>query len=437
MLQRIACGLTVGQEKRNGLRNVLLCKLVASRNDKKPLGRQHEWPHTHWQGTLELGCTLRFRAHPMPIAVLTARLHSLYSRRVPKSLVDSLQVARHARPEPLSKKRITRNDVAARACVPPSTVSYVINNGPRSVSPSARERVLKTISELGYHPSDVARSLRTRRTLTIGLVIPDAANPYYGELARAVEEVSFQNGYTVILGHSSHLLERELRYAQVLRSKQVDGAIFHPSTPDLEPVYSLVQAGIQVVVLERLVPGYPCIVADDEGGGYLATGHLLDLGHRRIGCIVRAGDPTTSSARVDGYRAALTKKGVRFDERLVVASEFEYAAGERAARQLLALPKRPTAVVAHNDIMAIGAMKAFDEAGLRVPEDISLVGFDDIALAKYVRPPLTTVANPKDQMGRAAAELLLRLLFHQETGWGVPSPLPMHLVVRGSTASPR
>jgi DNA-binding LacI/PurR family transcriptional regulator len=131
----------------------------------------------------------------------------------------------------------------------------------------------------------------------------------------------------------------------------------------------------------------------------------------------------------------LAEKGVKLDGRLIVASEFEYAAGERAARQLLALPKRPTAVVAHNDIMAIGAMKAIDEAGLRVPEDISLVGFDDIALAKYVRPPLTTVANPKDQMGRAAAELLLRLLLHRE--WRAPSPLPMHLVVRGSTASPR
>src|SRR5438046_10059809 len=125
MLQRIACGLTVGQEKRNGLRNVLLCKLVASRNDKKPLGRQHEWPHTHWQPTLELGCTLRFRAHPMPIAVLTARPHSLYSRRVPKSLVDFLQVARHARPDPVSKKRITSTDVTARTRVPPSTAANV------------------------------------------------------------------------------------------------------------------------------------------------------------------------------------------------------------------------------------------------------------------------------------------------------------------------
>jgi len=356
---------------------------------------------------------------------------------VPKSLVDSFPAARHASPAPISRKRVTRNDVAARAGVPPSTVSYVINGGPRSVSTSARERVLKAISELGYHPSDVARSLRTQRTLTIGLVIPDAANPYYGELARAVEEVSFQNGYTVILGHSSHLLERELRYAQVLRSKQVDGAIFHPSTPDVQAVQFLGQAGIQVVVLERLVPGYPCIVADDERGGYLATRHLLDLGHRRIGCIVRAADPTTSSARVDGYRAALAEERLKLDESLIVASEFEYAAGEEAARQLLRLRPRPTAVVAHNDIMAIGAMKAFGEAGLHVPEDVSLVGFDDIALASYVRPPLTTVSNPKDQMGRVAAELLLSLLSHEVDDWCSPSPLPVELIVRGSTASPR
>ena len=384
-----------------------------------------------------IGLRHHFRALAISISILTPRVYCLYSRRVPKSLVDSLQVARHASPASLVRKRVTRNDVAARAGVPPSTVSYVINNGPRPVSPSARERVLKAISELGYHPSDVARSLRTRRTLTIGLVIPDAANPYYGELARAVEEVSFKNGYTVILGHSSHLLERELRYAQVLRSKQVDGAIFHPSTSDLEPIHSLGQAGIQVVVLERLVPGYPCIVADDERGGYLATRHLLDLGHRRIGCIVRAGDPTTSSARVDGYRTALAEKGLKLDERFIVASEFEYAAGEKAARQLLRLHGRPTAVVAHNDIMAIGAMKAFGDSGLRIPEDVSIVGFDDIALASYAHPPLTTVSNPKDQMGRAAAELLLRLLSHEMVDWSNPSPLPVHLVVRGSTAPPR
>ena len=331
---------------------------------------------------------------------------------------------------------MTRDDVAARAGVPPSTVSYVINNGPRPVSRAARERVVKAIAELGYHPSEVARSLRTRRTRTIGLVIPDIANPFYGEVARAVEEVSSERGYTVILGHSNHRPEREGRYTQVLRSKQVDGVIFYPVTSDLDPIHSLRQAGIQVVVLERAVPGYHCIVADDYRGGYQATRHLLDLGHRRIGCVVRAEDPTSSIARVEGYRAALADAGVPIDEYLIVECEFGYAGGEMAAQRLLKLPRRPTAVVTHNDIIAIGAMKALVEAGLHVPTDVSLVGFDDIALASYVHPPLTTVFYPKDQMGRAAAELLLRLLAHEEVGSPTVTTLPVHLVVRASTAPP-
>jgi len=351
--------------------------------------------------------------------------------------IDSLSAWPRLGPRPSSRKRVTRNDVAARARVSPSTVSYVINNGPRPVSASARERVLEAISELSYHPSEVARSLRTRQTRTIGLVIPDIANPFYGEVARAVEEVSSEQGYTVILGHSNHLPERELRCAQVLRSKQVDGVILHPVTPDLEPVYFLRQAGIQVVILERIVPGYHCIVADDQRGGYLATRHLLELGHRRVGCVVRAEDPTSSIARVEGYRAALADMGLPVDKRLIVESEFGFDGGEQAAREFLNLPKRPTAVVTHNDIIAIGVVKALAEAGLRVPGDISLVGFDDIALASFVQPPLTTVFYPKHQMGRTAAELLLRLLTHEEVGPPKTTALPVHLVVRGSTAPPR
>jgi LacI family transcriptional regulator len=334
------------------------------------------------------------------------------------------------------KASVTRNDVAALAGVAPSTVSYVINNGPRSVSVEAREQVLKAIAKLGYHPSDVARSLRTRRTLTIGLVIPDITNPYYGEMAQAVEEVSFQHGYTVILAHSSHLPERELRYSQVLRSKQVDGAIFLPVTPDLEALHVLHRAGIAVVVLERMVPGYPCIMADEHCAGFLATRHLLELGHRRIGCIAVAGDSTSSTARAEGYRAALVEAGILPARDLVVECEYGYVAGEMAAHRFLQLSERPTAVVAHNDLMAIGAMKAFAEAGLKIPGDISVVGFDDIAAASYVQPPLTTIACPKRQMGQAAIELLLNLMQSEERVTPRPTKLAVELVVRGSTGRP-
>ena len=336
----------------------------------------------------------------------------------------------------IPKTSVTRNDVAALAGVAPSTVSYVINNGPRSVSVEAREQVLKAIAKLGYHPSDVARSLRTRRTQTIGLVIPDITNPYYGEMAQAVEDVSFQHGYTVILAHSSHLPERELRYSQVLRSKQVDGAIFLPVTPDLEPLHALQQAGIPVVVLERSVPGYPCIMADEHSAGFLATQHLLDLGHRRIGCIVLAGDSTGSVARADGYRAALLEAGILPNKDWFVECEYGYGAGEIAAHWFLQLPERPTAVVAHNDLMAIGAMKAFGQAGLKIPADISVVGFDDIAAASYVQPPLTTIACPKRQMGKAAIEMLLSLMQSEEQITHCTMKLAVELVVRGSTGRP-
>jgi LacI family transcriptional regulator len=337
----------------------------------------------------------------------------------------------------VSKASVTRNDVAALAGVAPSTVSYVINNGPRSVSLKAREKVLKAVAKLGYHPSDVARSLRTRRTQTIGLVIPDITNPYYGEMAQAVEEVSFEHGYTVILAHSSHLPERELRYAQVLRSKQVDGVIFLPDTPDLEPLHLLQRAGIAVVVLERAVPGYPCVMLNEHSAGVLATRHLLELGHRRIGCIALAGDSTGSAVRVEGYRAALMEAGILPEKELVVACVNGYRAGEMAAHRFMQLSERPTAVVAHNDLVAIGAMKAFAEAGLKIPGDVSVVGFDDIAAASYVQPPLTTIACPKRQMGKTAIELLLKMMHSEERVMPRAMKLAVEIIARGSTGSPR
>lgn len=330
---------------------------------------------------------------------------------------------------------VTRNDVAALAGVAPSTVSYVVNNGPRSVSLKVREKVLKAIAKLAYQPSAVARSLRTRRTQTVGLVIPDITNPYYGEMAQAVEELSFEHGYTVILADSSHLPERELKYAQVLRSKQVDGVIFLPVTPQLEALHVLQGAGIPVVVLERFVPGYPCIMLDEHFAGFLATQHLIELGHRRIGCIALEADSTSSAVRLEGYRSALVGAGILPDKDLVVVGGADgYSAGEAEAHRFLHLPQRPTAVVAHNDLVAIGAMKAFAEAGLKIPDDISVVGFDDIAAASYVQPPLTTIACPKGTMGKAAMDLLLNLMHSDELITPCAKKLEVEIIVRGSTS---
>ncbi len=265
-------------------------------------------------------------------------------------------------------------------------------------------------------------------------MIPDITNPYYGEMAQAVEEVSFEHGYTVILADSSHLPERELRYAQVLRSKQADGVIFLPVTPDLEALDVLQRAGIPVVVLERFVPGYPCIMLDEYYAGLLATRHLIELGHRRIGCIALAADSTSSAVRLEGYRAALVEAGILPEKVLVLVGCVNgNSAGETEARRFLELPQRPTAVVAHNDLVAIGAMKAFSEAGLKIPGDISVVGFDDIAAASYIQPPLTTVACPKGKMGKAAIDLLFRLMHSEERVPPRTTKLEVELIVRGSS----
>lgn len=342
-----------------------------------------------------------------------------------------------ANPNSKNRKNITRNDVAARAGVPPSSVSYVINNGPRPVSKAVRERVLKAIAELDYHPSDLARSLRTQQSKTLGLMIPNVTDPFFAEIASAVEEASFEQDYTVILAHSSNSPEREMQYAQVLRSKQVDGVILHLVASDPEPARFLEQAGIRTIILERTLPDFHCFVADDLRGAYLATQHLLDLGHSRIAYIAREGDFAHSAQRVEGYRQALAARDVRADKQFIVSSKFGYGAAATACRQLLNLRHPPTAILAHDDITAIGAIGALADAGLRVPGDMSVVGFDNIAQAAHSVPALTTVAYPRHEMGRAAAELLLRLLADKEAIPPTTSILPVELVVRASTAAPR
>src|SRR5205814_162925 len=207
------------------------------------------------------------------------------------------------------------------------------------VAPTTRARVLKAIQELGYHPSDVARSLRMQRTSTIGLVVPDTANPFYGEIARIIENVGYANGYTVIFCNSNLDKAREAGYINLLRTKRVEGVVIIPTSANA--VVRLRDANIHTVILEYEIEGAYCLVADDFQGGWLVARHLLELGHHRVGCITRAGDKTSSQKRVEGYRAALLAAGTPLDECLVVEAESEIAAGEAAAFALLDQPDPP------------------------------------------------------------------------------------------------
>lgn len=334
---------------------------------------------------------------------------------------------------------VTRDDVAKRAGVSPATVSYVINEGPRPVSAEARAKVLRAIEETGYEPSQIARSLRLKKTNTIAIILPDNGNPFFASLERAISEASFSAGYSLITCHSAWDVDRESGFVSLIRSKQVDGVILVPAGHQVPALERLAHFKIPVVVVDRSAPNglAPCVRADDFAGGKMAAEHLLALGHRRIVCITRPTYLEHIMDRSRGYLAALQQHGVETRPEWIVQGGFSFEGGVEAGRQILKLQPRPTAIFAYNDVHAIGAMHVIVEAGLRVPADISIVGFDDIPEASYTNPALTTVTQPRRDMGRMATELLVRMI----AGGNPPRKnrivLKTELIVRGSTAPPR
>ncbi len=327
-------------------------------------------------------------------------------------------------------------DVAERAGVSVTSVSHVINET-RPVSYELRERVLAAMEELGYQPNRLARSLRSGKTQIIGTIVPDSADPFFAEVARGIEDTAFENGYSLILCNSDRNLGKEAFYTNVLVEKQVDGILFLAAGVSTERILDLQQRGMPVVVVDRELPAanVDSVVTDNAGGGWAATRHLIDLGHQCIGHIAGPSDLRLSEYRSTGYCKALEEAGIAADGNQIVRGAFDFESGYRAACQLLANDKRPTAIFACNDIMAIGAICAAAELDLRVPEDLSVVGYDDIPLASYSNPPLTTVAQPIYDMGVMAASMLLERL-HDPGGTARQLVLDVELQIRRSTAAP-
>jgi LacI family transcriptional regulator len=333
-------------------------------------------------------------------------------------------------------KRVTHKNVAERAGVSVATVSYVINNGPRPVSPATRVKVEAAIAELGYYPNEMARGLRRQQSSTIGLIVPNITNPVYAEIAQDLERVCAAAGFLVLLCNSARQPAQEQRFVHMLRAKQVDGVVLLPQQEPLALIEPLVQARIPVVVLEHALPHVHCIAINELHGGRLATQHLIDLGHQNIGLIRRAPTSALSAQRLTGYQQALMDAGLTFDPALVVECMTGHAAGEQAMRQLLALPEPPTAVFAHNDVLAMGAIYAAQCAGLSIPHDLSIVGYDDIASAAFFTPALTTVRLPKAEIGSLAGQTILQLVGGQSALPPHQMILPVELIIRSSTASP-
>jgi LacI family transcriptional regulator, galactose operon repressor len=331
----------------------------------------------------------------------------------------------------------TIKDVARAAGVSITTVSHVINDT-RFVSDELRERVQAAMEELGYRPNILARSLRRGETKTIGLVVPDNSNPFFAEMARTVEDLGFATGYSVILCNSDDNLAKEAAYLEVLITKQVDGVVFIASGSSQEHLVELSQQGIPYVVVDREIDGAwaDIVLVNNELGGYVATRHLIKLGHRRIACITGPSQLTPSADRVRGYRRALREFQIAEDEELVVPGDFRAQGGEAALERLLAVSPPPSAVLACNDMMAIGVLRAARKAGLHVPDDLSVVGFDDIPLASAVSPALTTVAQPITELASHSVQILLARMQNSEEGQPRQRiVLDPRLIVRDSSGS--
>jgi LacI family transcriptional regulator len=336
---------------------------------------------------------------------------------------------------------VTLRDVAQHAGVSSATVSYVINSGPRPVSSETRARVLQAIEQLGYQPNAVARSLRLNRTSILGLILPDTNNPYFTEVARGIEQVAFDNGYRVILLHSGYDEVHERQFVDLLQAERVAGVIWIPATPNPETYQKFVSNNLPTVVFDRNLPGAnvpnlepASVVTDNFHGGYLATEHLLQLGHRRIACIARPVEMSHSQGRLRGYQQALQDYGVPFEPGLICRGGFRLENGWQATLDLLDSDPRVTAIFAYNDMMAIGCLRALYERGIRVPQDFSVIGFDDIPQAAYTCPSLTTIYIDKTEMGRRGAQLLLAMIEEKKPEPELLLPMEVRLVKRESTA---
>jgi len=341
-------------------------------------------------------------------------------------------------------KRPTIADVARVAGVSKSTVSRVLNDRTHYMREETRQRVVRAMDELGYRPSAVARSLVSKRTHTVGLLISDVGNPFYPEVIHGVEDAALAAGYDVFLCNTSYDLKRGMTFVESLGDKQVDGAMLMSSSMSDELVLELARHRIPAVVLDwqlNVVDGMVGTIAVDfETGIRTAADHLVELGHRRLAHVSGPLHLRTAQVRRDTFMEGLAAHGIDPTEVLVVEGNFRVEGGRQALAELLSAPERPTAVFAGNDLMALGILWAARDRGLRVPEDLSVIGLDDIELSAEVSPSLTTVALPRHEIGEMAMHMLLELIPLPQEPQSEPvhhDIVHTHLVVRQSTAQLR
>ncbi|MBN8734478.1 MAG: LacI family DNA-binding transcriptional regulator [Acidobacteria bacterium] len=333
-------------------------------------------------------------------------------------------------------KRLSIKDIAKTASVSNSTVSRALRNSPL-VNRETGELIRKLAEEAGYRPSAAARSLVTRRTDTIGVVVTNISDPFVAGVVSGIEDAAEERGYSVFLANSNAEPAREKRVVRSFEERRVDGIIVTSSRVGALHVPMLTQMEVPLVLLNNQHPSEAAhsVMIDNEGGSYAAAMHLARLGHKRIGYIGDRYGHQSDAERHAGYERALAEMGIAFDAALSVRGDGKPEGARAALGQLLELREPPTAVFCYNDMSALGAVHEARARGLRVPEDLSLVGFDDLYISQYLNPPLTTVRQPMAEMGRLATHTLLRLIMKEASSQIVK--VPGELIVRASTCRPR
>ncbi len=335
-----------------------------------------------------------------------------------------------------SSKDVTIIDVAKEAGVSYSTVSRVVNNK-SYVNEETRAKVLQAMTRMGYQANLQARSLAGGRSNIIGLLVVDLATQYIGEIMYGIDDVLAAQQYELMLYTTHRRKTKESAYVHMMARGMAEGLlILLPRDPDAY-LESLRERDLPYVLIDYRSDNDsdPFVIAANEQGGYEATKHLIDLGHKRIGLITGWMDMTSGQDRLKGYKAALADHGIPLDSELIHEGDFTQASGYQGASRFLGLPNPPTAVFASNDVSAMGVLEAAHVRGLNLPGDLSVIGFDDIPLAGSLNPPLTTIRQPMQEMGRAATRMLLDRIHHPEQSW-TGAVLPTELVVRSSTARP-
>ncbi|MEM7801873.1 MAG: LacI family DNA-binding transcriptional regulator [Chloroflexota bacterium] len=344
--------------------------------------------------------------------------------------------------------KITITDVARKAGVSLSTVSNLLNGRSKRMRPSTEQRILEAIEVLGYTPNQAARQLKTGQSAIIGLIVPSVANPFYGIFARHVESAALKLGYQVLLGNSDRDPEREYKYAEELWGYGVRGLIFGSSLIQLSHFDNLISRGLHVVAFERPTQEddgtrIDSVGIDNRLAARLAVKHLLSLGHRRIGFLSGPIQTVSRLDRLNGYQSALSEAGIESDPNLIwqfaptVNSYGDAEAvdlGRQGTQELLSRENPPTAIFAINDMVAFGAYAGAKDMGLKIPDDLSVVGVDDITLTEIVQPSLTTVRQPIERIAAIAVDRLIARLSGSYSEEQNHQNLPPQLIVRSSTA---